>query len=352
MARNFDPGKWSCPLPLRSYPNVVLGHGSGGQLTADLIQQLFLPAFRNSALEALGDSAVVAAGGASLAFSTDAYVVRPLVFPGGSIGELAVNGTINDLAMAGARPLFLSAAFLVEEGFPMEELGGLVQRMAAAARQAGVEIVTGDTKVVDKGHGDGCYITTAGIGLVPEGVQLGPGRIEPGDAVILSGAIGDHGIAVLSVREGLEFGTRIESDTAALHTLAGTILETPAAVRLMRDPTRGGVAAALNEIAAAAGKGVLLDEEKIPVRAEVEAACELLGLDPLTVANEGKLLAVVDPGAAPAILERMRAHPLGRDAQVIGRITAEHPGTVALHTGIGASRVVPMPVGELLPRIC
>ncbi len=352
MAKNLDPGKWSCPLPLRSYPNVVLGHGSGGQLTADLIQQLFLPAFRNSALEALGDAAVVAAAGLRLAFSTDAYVVRPLVFPGGSLGELAVNGTINDLAVAGARPLFLSAAFLVEEGFPIEQLARLVQRMAAAAREAGVEIVTGDTKVVDKGHGDGCYITTAGIGLVSEGVQLGPQRIEPGDAVILSGPIGDHGIAVLSVREGLEFGARIESDTAALHTLVETILETPGAVRFMRDPTRGGVAAALNEVAAAAGKGIVLEEEKIPVRAEVEAACELLGLDPLTVANEGKLLAVVDPAAAPAILERMRAHPLGRDAQVIGRITAEHPGAVTLRTSIGAARVIPMPVGELLPRIC
>ena len=352
MSRNADPSKWSCPAPLRSYPNIVLGHGSGGQLTADLIQQLFLPAFRNAALEGLGDAAVIAAGGARLAFSTDTYVVRPLFFPGGSIGELAVNGTVNDLAVAGARPLFLSAAFLIEEGFPMEQLGELTRRMAAAAREAGVEIVTGDTKVVDKGHGDGCYITTAGIGLVPEGVDLGPQRVEAGDAVILSGYIGDHGIAVLSVREGLEFGTNIESDTAPLAGLARLVLESPGAVRLMRDPTRGGVAAALNEIAAASGKGILLDEEAIPVRPEVEAACELLGLDPLSVANEGKMIAVVDAGAAERIVQRMREHPLGRHARVIGRVTAGHPGTVAVKTGIGATRVVPMPVGELLPRIC
>ena len=352
----------TCPAPLRDRPQIVMGHGGGGALCRDLIEQIFLPAFGNPVLDRLGDSAVLdppgldlaprLAKGGRLAFSTDSYVVRPLVFPGGSIGELAVNGTVNDLAMTGAEPLWLSAAFILEEGLAIADLAGIVARMAAAAQRAGVTIVTGDTKVVERGRGDGLTITTAGIGVVPPGVDLGPHRVSPGDAIIVSGTIADHGMAIMSVREGLGFEAAIASDTAPLHGLAAAMLAACPDVRLLRDPTRGGVAASLNEIAAAAKLGVEIDERAIPVSPAVASACEILGLDPLQVANEGKLLAVVPADAADAVLAVMRAHEYGRQATRLGRVVAGHPGIVALRTALGGSRIVPLPIGEQLPRIC
>jgi hydrogenase expression/formation protein HypE len=343
---------WTCPAPLRDYAAIVMGHGGGGKLSSELVRHLFLPAFRSAALEQLGDAAVVEAGGARLALSTDAFVVRPLFFPGGNIGDLAVNGTVNDLAMSGAMPLYLTASFILEEGLPLEQLGAIAETMGAAARHAGVTIVTGDTKVVDRGHGDGVFISTTGLGLIPDGVQIGPERARPGDVVIVSGAIGVHGMAVLSVREGLEFGAPLESDTAPLYGLVAAMLERGCAVHALRDPTRGGVASTLNEIAAASGVGVRLDERALPVPAAVRAACEILGMDPIYVANEGKLVAVVARADAERTLEALRAHPLGAHAAIIGEVTAEHPGVVVARTGIGGTRVVDMQIGEQLPRIC
>jgi hydrogenase expression/formation protein HypE len=346
---NFEG--WTCPLELRDYPSIVIGHGGGGKLSSELVEHLFVPAFRNSALENLGDASILPAMGERLAFSTDSFVVRPLFFPGGSIGDLAVNGTVNDLAMSGAKPLYLSAGFILEEGFRLKLLGGIVERMAAAARRAGVLIVTGDTKVVERGHGDGVYINTAGIGLVPAGVDIGPAKARPGDVVIVSGTIGDHGMAIMSVREGLEFDTVIESDSAPLHELAASILAA-GEVHVMRDPTRGGVASTLNEIAASSRVGVLLDEASIPVQPDVQSACDLLGMDPIYVANEGKLIAIVTAGSADAVLAAMRAQERGTSAAIIGRIVAEHPGLLVAKTGIGGARVIPMQLGEQLPRIC
>ncbi|MGP8243162.1 MAG: hydrogenase expression/formation protein HypE [Bryobacteraceae bacterium] len=348
-----DFSGWSCPLPLRDYPNIVLGHGGGGKLSSELVEHLFLPAFRNTALADLGDAALLQLPSSRLAFSTDSFVVRPLFFPGGSIGDLAVNGTVNDLAVSGARPLYLSAGFILEEGFPISNLARIVACMAAAARNAGVAIATGDTKVVEKGHGDGCYINTAGIGVLTDDIEIGPSRARPGDAILVSGFIGDHGMAIMSVREGLEFETVIESDCAPLHEMTAAILGTAgAAVHAMRDPTRGGVASTLNEIAQASKVGISIDETALPVRAEVQSACELLGLDPVYVANEGKLVAIVEAAAAAAVLEAIRRHPKGRDAAIIGRVTTEHAGLVVARTGLGANRVVPMQIGEQLPRIC
>jgi hydrogenase expression/formation protein HypE len=348
---NFD--SWTCPAPLRDYPTIVMGHGGGGKLSAELVQHLFLPAFHNSALEQLGDAALLVAGGARLAFSTDSYVVRPLFFPGGNIGDLAVNGTVNDLAMSGATPLFLSSAFILEEGMALDQLGLIATTMGEAARRAGVQLVTGDTKVVDRGHGDGVFITTSGIGLLPATVQIGAQYARPGDVVIVSGTIGDHGIAILSVREGLEFGAPIKSDSAALNGLVAVLLaDHPSAIHTLRDPTRGGVASTLNEIAAAAGVGIRINERALPVNSAVRAACELLGMDPIYIANEGKLIACVAREHAEAILERMREHPLGKHAAIIGEVSAEHPGVVVARTGIGGSRIVDMQIGEQLPRIC
>lgn len=347
---NWD--QWSCPLPLRDYPAIVLGHGGGGKLSNELVEHLFLPAFRNQALESLGDSSVVTVGDQRIAFSTDSFVVRPLFFPGGSIGDLAVNGTVNDIAMSGATPLFLSAGFIIEEGFPVESLGAITQQMAAAAKSAGVAIVTGDTKVVEQGHGDGLYINTAGIGIIPDGVHIGPTRAKAGDVIILSGTIGDHGMAIMSVREGLEFEAEITSDTAALGDLVQTMLQTCPDIHVLRDPTRGGVASALNEIAAASNVGMQLEDDEIPVNSPVQSACEILGLDPLFVANEGKLLAIVPQHAAEAILTAMRGHPLGQRATIVGHVTAEHPGMVVARTTIGAKRVITTAIGEQLPRIC
>jgi hydrogenase expression/formation protein HypE len=348
----------SCSLPKSRYDHILLGHGSGGQLTADLIGRLFVPGLGGEVLGALEDAATLrldsenGVKGPRLAFTTDSFVVRPLFFPGGDIGKLAVHGTVNDLAVSGARPLFLSAAFILEEGLPLEDLKRIVASMRAACEEAGVALVTGDTKVVDRGKGDGVFITTAGIGLVPEGISLSIHRARPGDRILLSGTLGDHGIAIMSVREGLEFETILESDTAPLNGLARAILEACPETRCMRDPTRGGLASTLNEMADASGVGVSLDEAAIPLRPEVKGACEILGLDPLYVANEGKLIAVVPVECAEHVMEAMRAHPLGRDASVVGTVVSEHPGMVILRSRVGGERVVTLLSGEQLPRIC
>jgi hydrogenase expression/formation protein HypE len=346
----------TCPVPRSRYEHVLLGHGSGGQLTAELIQRVFLPGFANDVLAALEDQATFRLGdavqGPRVAFTTDAFVVRPLFFPGGDIGRLAVHGTVNDLAVGGARPLFLSAAFILEEGLPLTDLQRIVASMRDACGEAGVALVTGDTKVVDRGKGDGVFITTSGIGLVPEGRSLSIHGARPGDRVLVSGTLGDHGITILSVREGLEFETVLESDTAPLHGLAEALLEACPATRCMRDPTRGGLSSALNELATASAVGVALDEDAIPLRPEVRGACEMLGLDPLYVANEGKLIAVVPPEDADRALAAMRAHPLGKNAAVVGTVVAEHEGMVILRSRVGGERVVTLLAGEQLPRIC
>ena len=353
----IDGARLVCPVPVRQRERVILGHGGGGALSHELIEQVFLPAFANPVLDRLGDSSVLdtadlLAGGGRLAISTDSYVVRPLTFPGGTIGDLAVNGTVNDLAMSGARPLWLTAAFIVEEGFPIEDLAEIARCMARAASAAGVTIVTGDTKVVERGHGDGCYVNTTGIGLVPPDVALGSDRVRPGDVVLVSGTLADHGMAVMSVREGLEFDAPIASDTAPLHGLVAAMLAACPAVRMLRDPTRGGVATSLAEIAVLAEVGIEIDEAAIPVAAPVAAACELLGLDPLQVANEGKLLAIVPAADADAVLAAMRAHEHGHGAVMLGRVVADHPRLVVMRTALGGRRIVPMPIGEQLPRIC
>jgi hydrogenase expression/formation protein HypE len=329
-----------------------LGHGSGGKLSAELLHDVFLPMLANPILNRLEDQASIEINGVRLAFTTDSFVVKPLFFPGGDIGSLSVHGTVNDLAVGGATPLFLSAAFILEEGFSMEELRRITASMAQAAERAGVVIVTGDTKVVENGSGDGVYINTTGIGLVRNGLNLSAGGARPGDAVILSGAIGDHGICILTRREGLELDTEIESDTAPLHSLVDSIFGVTTAVRCMRDPTRGGLASTLNEIAVQSRVGIRVEEPAILVRDTVRGACELLGLDPLYVANEGKLVAIVAAEAADAAVAAMRAHPLGRDAVIIGRVTEHDPGMVTMRTAFGTTRIVDMLAGDQLPRIC
>ncbi len=348
-----DFSNWSCPLPLRDYPAIVMGHGGGGKLGNELVEHLFLPAFRNPALENLGDAAVLDLGAGKIAMSTDSFVVQPLFFPGGSIGELAVNGTVNDLAVSGADPKFLSASFILEEGFPLAQLAAIVRAMAEAAQTAGVRIVTGDTKVVERGHGDGCYINTAGVGVLRPDISVGPQRAKPGDVVLVSGTMGDHGMAIMSVREGLEFESQIRSDCAALNGMIADVLHAAGdAVHTMRDPTRGGLASTLNEIAIASGVGIAIDETALPVRPEVQSACELLGLDPVYVANEGKAVFFVAPEAAALVLGVLRAHPLGRDAAQIGHVTTQHPGMLVARTAMGSNRVIPTQIGEQLPRIC
>lgn len=343
----------ACPIPINDYPTVTLAHGGGGRLTQMLIERMLLPAFANPQLASLHDGALLEVNGARLAFSTDSYVISPLFFPGGDIGSLAVHGTVNDLAMCGAQPLALSTGFVLEEGLPMQDLWRVVQSMQAAAQGVGVAIVTGDTKVVDRGKGDGIYINTSGIGLVPAGVQIDPRRARPGDLVLLSGAIALHGIAIMSVREGLAFETELRSDSAPLHRLVDGLLRAGGEqVHVLRDPTRGGVASALNEIAQAGQVGIRLHETRIPVPDAVRGACEILGLDPLYVANEGKCLAIVAPEAAEAALAAMQADPLGREAVIIGEVVAEHPRRVMLRSRIGGMRVVDMLSGEQLPRIC
>ncbi len=332
---------------------VTLAHGAGGKASAALLEAVFFPAFGGDSVATPTDAAVVTlASGERLAFSTDSFVVHPLRFPGGSIGHLAVHGTINDLAMMGAHPLVLSAAFVLEEGFPVEDLKSVVADMAEAAATAGVPIVTGDTKVVDRGAADGIYISTSGIGVIPEGRDLAAARVIPGDVVIMSGTMGDHGTAVMLARGDLALDADIASDTAALHGLVESLLSSAPATRWLRDATRGGVGTVCNELARAADVTVVLEESLLPVLPAVGAACELLGIDPLYVANEGKFVAVVAPGEADAALAALRAHPLGRDAARIGEIREEPPGIVVLRTPIGGTRIVDMLVGDPLPRIC
>lgn len=348
----------SCPLPVFHHKQIVLGHGSGGKLTSELIDKVFLPAFTNPILDKLDDQAVVIVNGARLAFTTDSFVVTPIFFPGGDIGRIAVNGTVNDLAMSGARPLYLSAAFILEEGLATDDLRRVVGSMRAAAEEAGVQFVTGDTKVVNRGKGDQIFITTTGIGLIETAVNLSADRARPGDKILLSGYIGDHGMAIMSQREGLEFEGAIESDCASLNSLVATMLDIPSAegcmdfLHCLRDPTRGGVATTLNEISRRAGVGMTLREQSIPVRETVKGACEVLGLDPLYVANEGKLIAIVAPDMAEAVLQQMRNHKLGRDSVIIGEVVRDHPGMVLMTTGIGGTRVLDVMFGEQLPRIC
>ncbi|HEY5248246.1 MAG TPA: hydrogenase expression/formation protein HypE, partial [Dermatophilaceae bacterium] len=349
----LDLDGWVCPVPLRDTPSIVMGHGGGGAMSAELIEHLFLPAYGQAAAAELGDSAVISVGdGTRLAFSTDSFVVKPMFFPGGSIGDLAVNGTVNDLAMSGATPLFLSTAYILQEGTNLQELGRIAQRVGAAALAAGVRLVTGDTKVVDHGSGDGVYINTAGIGVIADGVNINAYRAQVGDAVLISGDVGVHGVAVMSCREGLEFGTAVESDTAPLHGLVAAMIATGTDLHVLRDPTRGGVSASLNEIARASGVGIELVELDIPVPEAVRDACGLLGLDPLQVANEGKLVAILPSEAADLVLEAMQAHPLGRSACRIGTCVPDHAGMVVAKTGMGGTRVVDLPIGEQLPRIC
>ena len=342
-----------CPVPLGEGETVMLAHGGGGKLTQRLIEEVFLPAFSNPALAPLHDGARLELPAGRVAFTTDSYVVRPPFFPGGDIGSLAVHGTVNDLAMCGARPIALSAGYILEEGFPMADLRRVVASMKGAAAAAGVPIVTGDTKVVDRGKGDGIYVNTAGIGVIPDGISIDPSAARPGDVVLINGPIGDHGIAILSVREGLGFDGEIASDSAALHGLvAAILLAGGASVHVLRDPTRGGVASALNEIAGASRVGVRLLESAVPVREAVRGACEILGLDPLYVANEGKCLAIVAPDRADAVLAAMRDHPLGRDSVRIGEVVHSHAGRVVVESAIGGTRIVDMMSGEQLPRIC
>ncbi len=341
-----------CPIPIADTKQILLGHGSGGKLTADLIEKIILPAFSNPALDRLDDQAIVSFGGSRLAFTTDAYVVTPIFFPGGDIGELAVNGTINDLAMGGAKPLFLSVAFILEEGLPVADFERIVASVRRAADGAGVQVVTGDTKVVGRGSGDKVFITTSGIGLVAPGVELSSSRVRPGDAILVSGTIGDHGIAILSQREGMAFDEPIESDTAPLHDLVAAMLNAYPGIHAMRDPTRGGLAASLVEIASRQKIGMQIDERAIPIRDSVRGACEILGLDPLLVANEGKLVAFVPAEGADGVLAAMRRHPLGSSAVNIGQLVEDRRGLVRVLTSIGGERILDLPFGESLPRIC
>ncbi len=358
MTNTFNLTNFVCPVPLRRYPQIVMGHGSGGQMMNELIEYLFVPAFANTETpELLSDAAVldvadVLSDGSRLAFSADSFVVSPAIFPGGDIGSLAVHGTVNDLAMMGARPLYLSASFILEEGLAMDTLGQIVESMAAAARKAEVWVITGDTKVVERGHGDGLYINTTGVGVIAPQVNPTPGRITPGDVLIVNGPLGDHGVAIMSLRAGLQFETEIVSDSASLNGLVAQMLQACPNIHAMRDLTRGGLASAANELARDTAVGLEIEESAVPVRPAVAAACEMLGLDPLQVANEGKLLAVVPADSADAVLAAMQNHPLGRETAVIGRVTESHPGAVVGLTAIGSRRVIDLPPGELLPRIC
>jgi len=331
---------------------ITLSHGSGGKATQTLIEAVFLEAFANPLLAPLEDGAVLTAHGGRLAFTTDSYVVSPLFFPGGDIGDLAVNGTVNDLAVSGARPLWLSAGFILEEGFPVADLERIVGSMAAAAERAGVQIVTGDTKVVQRGKADGCYVNTAGVGVIERPGELGVATARPGDAVIVSGPIGEHGITIMLARGELDIESEVESDTAPLNELVERLLDAAPGVRGLRDATRGGVATICNEVARAAGVAVVVDEEAVPVRPDVRGACELLGIDPLYVACEGRLVAVVDGDQVEQAMAALRSHPLGEGAAVIGRVRDDPPGLVLLKTSFGGTRIVDLLVGDPLPRIC
>lgn len=342
----------SCPLPITNYKEIVLAHGSGGTLSRQLVEKIILPQFRNELLEPLHDGAIFSLGEQRLAFTTDSFVVNPIFFPGGDIGKLAIHGTVNDLAMCGARPRYLSASFILEEGLPMEDFWRVVQSMRAAADHAKVALVTGDTKVVDRGKADKIFINTSGIGVVPAGLNIHPARAQVGDKIIINGPIAVHGIAIMSVREGLEFETEIASDTAPLHELVEALIAAKIDLHVLRDPTRGGVTSALAEIAQSARLGMLLDEAAIPISEEVKGACEILGLDPLYVANEGKFIAIVAKEDADAALAALRSHLSGKEAAIIGEVVQQHPGMVMMRTRVGGTRVVDMLSGEQLPRIC
>jgi len=342
---------FSCPIPINQYPTVLLAHG-GGTLMHQLIEKMIVPTFGNPLLNTRHDSAVMSVNGVKLAFTTDSYVVRPLVFPGGDIGHLAINGTVNDLAMSGARPLFLSAGFILEEGLPMETLWRIVQSMQQAAEEAQVQLVTGDTKVVDKGKGDGIFINTAGVGVVEHDLAIAPASVRLGDVLLLNGDIGRHGIAIMAVREGLAFESDIESDCAPVASLVLELLDAGIEIHCLRDLTRGGLASALVEIAEAARAHINIDESTIPVREDVQGACEILGFDPLYVANEGRFVAFVTAQDAERALTIMRSHPLGDGASIIGSVTEGHQGLVTMKSRIGATRIVDMLSGEQLPRIC
>lgn len=356
LAEPVDPAAWTCPVPVGRHERVVLGHGGGGRLTAELVASVFLPELGTPDAGALPDAATVELGGARLALSTDAFVVDPLFFPGGDIGCLAVHGTVNDLACVGATPRHLTASFVLTEGTSLDTVRRVAASLGAAARASGVDVVAGDTKVVERRPGtpdaDGVVITTAGVGLVPDGVDIGPRRAQVGDAVLVSGPIGQHGVAVMSARAGLELSSAVQSDTAPVHRLVAVLLEGGIDVHVLRDPTRGGVAAALNEIAAASGCGIELDEPAVPVPAGVRAGCALLGIDPLVVANEGRVLALVPAAQATHALERWRALPEGAEAAVIGEVVDRQPAMVVGRTSFGSTRVIDLPAGELLPRIC
>ena len=343
---------YSCPIPISDYEKVTLAHGGGGTLSQKLIQKMFLPQFDNPLLNLQHDGAIFEVNGNKLAFSTDSYVVKPIFFPGGNIGELAVNGTVNDLAMCGANPLYISAGFIIEEGFSMEELWQIILSMKKAAEKAGVQIVTGDTKVVDKGKGDKIFINTSGVGVINENRNISPLNCKAGDKIILSGKIAQHGIAIMSAREGLEFDSEVKSDTAALNKLVDEMFNTSQNIHVLRDPTRGGISSALNEIAQSSNLGMMIYEKDIPVDEQVRAACEILGLDPLYIANEGKLIAIVDPADAGKVLAVMRNNELGLDASIIGEVNEQNYGKVIMKTTIGSKRVVDMLSGEQLPRIC
>jgi hydrogenase expression/formation protein HypE len=342
----------SCPLPIQQYPHVLLAHGGGGKLMHQLLEQVFGKAFSNPILDQRHDAARFAVPPGKLAMTTDSYVVRPLFFPGGDIGSMAIHGTVNDLAMSGARPLYFSCGFIIEEGLPMESLWRVVCSMRNAAQRCGVQVITGDTKVVDKGKGDGLFVNTTGIGVIEHAQSIAPQSVQPGDALIVSGDLGRHGMAIMAVREGLQFESTIESDSAPVHEVVSDILEAGVEIHCLRDLTRGGLASALNEIAEAAGVRIAVEEKWIPVREDIHAACEMLGLDPLHVANEGRFVAFVSPKDAERALEIMRKHEVAAGSVAIGKVTERTEPLVVLKSRIGASRILDMPSGEQLPRIC
>jgi len=350
--KNVDINSLSCPLPKMDYDTIQLAHGAGGKLSSELIEKMFVPRFGNIILDKLEDQAILQIPGNRIAFTTDSFVVDPIFFPGGNIGDLAINGTINDVAMSGAKPLYLSVAFILEEGLSLEILHKIVLSMEFAAKQAGVQIVTGDTKVVNKGSCDKIFINTSGIGIVPDGVNISAANIQLGDKIIISGTVADHGMAVMTTREDLSFKSQVMSDSAALNGLVDDILKVSKDIRAMRDPTRGGVATTLNEFARQSNVGIQLYTDSVPVKPKVKGACEILGIDPLYVANEGKLIVVVPSDIANDIIKVMRNHLLGKDSQIIGEATAINKRMVVQSTGLGANRIIDMPIGEQLPRIC
>jgi hydrogenase expression/formation protein HypE len=352
--KNFDAiaGGLACPIPISEYEKILLAHGGGGTLSRQLIQKMFFSQLDNPLLNTGHDGAIFNITGSRMAFSTDSYVVKPIFFPGGDIGELAVNGTVNDLAMCGAKPLYLSLSFIIEEGLPMEDLWKIVQSISQTAKECGVEVVTGDTKVVDRGKGDKIFINTSGVGVIYDGVDVSPQRTQAGDKIILSGKIAEHGIAILSAREEFDFEADVKSDTAPLNSLVESIIKVCPEIHVMRDPTRGGVSSALNEIAESAKLGIYIEEDIIPISDPIKAICEILGLDPLYIANEGKLLAIVPENKASAVLKAMQSHQYGRDSRIIGKVTEDNPGKVIMKTSIGSHRIVDMLSGEQLPRIC